>query len=176
MSIDVLANYAEIFGGGAVIVTLIFLGFQVRDNTREQKRRRDQEAYELLMSLSDPFTDASTMPEVLVTGTADYTALSDPDKFRFNNVMTKAVRVLELMDKMRRAGNATAEDRAALERMIYSVLGSVGGRHWWELTGMKVFFVPSTQALVSDLLSSSKGKGYLVAGGEGRKGIENHAY
>jgi hypothetical protein len=34
MNIEILANYADVVGGTAVLISLLYVGFQVRSNTR----------------------------------------------------------------------------------------------------------------------------------------------
>jgi|GEM_PF-1074679 len=160
MPIDQIANYAEVFGGAAVIVSLIYLAFQVRANTREQRLRREVEAHQLSSSLSDLLTNEGRIPEVMIQGLYDYDGLSGADIFRFNNAMMKAVRAMDLMFRMKRAGEVSEDDYQGIERMVHTVLSTPGGRIWWDHTGMRTFFASATQSRVDDLLAEGKAKGY----------------
>lgn len=46
MDIENLANYADVIGGAAVIVSLIYVGVQVRRNTKSSQSQTNQSAQE----------------------------------------------------------------------------------------------------------------------------------
>ena len=162
MTLETAYFIAQIVAALAVIASIVFLSMQVRENTREQKLRREHELQQMSVSFFDHFTDDEANAEVFIRGGYDYRGLSGPEKFRFNNLSSKAVRNFEYMLALHRAG---VLDDASLERqeqMIFSLLGTPGARVWWERSGMGDWFRPETQARITALIENGAARGFVA--------------
>ena len=162
MTLEALYFIAQIVAALAVIASIVFLSMQVRENTREQKLKREHELQQMSVSFFDHFTDDEANAEVFIRGGYDYRGLSGPEKFRFNNLASKAVRDFEYMLTLNKAGVLDGPTLERQERMIFSLLGTPGARLWWERSGMGSWFRPETQARITALIEDGASRGYFA--------------
>ena len=52
MNIESMANFADVIGGAAVIVSLIYVGIQIRRNAKSSQSQTSQSAHESLANVS----------------------------------------------------------------------------------------------------------------------------
>lgn len=162
MTLETLYFVAEIIAALAVIASIIFLGMQVRENTREQKLRREHELHQIQMVYFDHFTDDNANAEAFIRGGYDYRGLSGPEKFRFNNLASKGVCNYELMLAFHKAGAVDDATLDAFERMSYSLLGMPDTKLWWERSGMAEWFRADTRARVDALIAGGAAGGFIA--------------
>ena len=82
--LDQYANLAEILGGGIVLVTLIFLVIQLRQNTRALKSATLQGSQANSISIYQMLVDES-MLEVLIKGMPRPSELTPVERGKFNS-------------------------------------------------------------------------------------------
>jgi hypothetical protein len=162
LTLETVYFIAQTVAALAVIASIIFLGMQVRENTREQKLRREHELQQMSVGFFDHFTDDEANAEVFIRGGYDYRGLSGPQKFRFNNLASKAVRNFEYMLALNRAGVLDDPTLERQEQMIYSLLGMPGARVWWERSGMGEWFPPETRARITALIENGASRGFVA--------------
>ena len=103
MPIDQLANYAEVFGAIAVIVSLLYVAMQIRANTREQRHRARYDQFEIQTSVYNMISDADTA-QLFLKANQDYESLSDEERIRFGTANLKSLHAFHLVMEMRDDG------------------------------------------------------------------------
>lgn len=78
-----LAYLADIIGAIAVVVSLFYVGSQIRQNTRAVKSATAQSVHENFASWYHLLANDGELSQVVVNGLKDYASLSEMDKARF---------------------------------------------------------------------------------------------
>ncbi len=131
MPIDQLANYAEVFGGAAVIVSLIYLAFQVRANTREQRHQRRFESFEIQNTIYDFMSGPANLSETFVKAARDYNNLTEAERIRFTNMYLKVFHAFDMIIGMHEDGSITADELARFDRYMIGGFNYPDIRYWW---------------------------------------------
>jgi hypothetical protein len=78
-----IANLAEIFGALAVLVSLIYVGYQVKQNTSAVRSATAQEVHNNYAVWYQNVASDAALSEVSLKGLQDYSSLTDLEKIRF---------------------------------------------------------------------------------------------
>ncbi len=132
MPIDQLANYAEVFGGVAVVVSLIYLAFQVRANTREQRHRLRYDHFEIQNSIFDYIVESPDATKLFMKAADDYMALDDEERIKFGIMMSKSFHAFDLVMHMHKEGSIDTDTYRGFEEFVFGMLTAPGVRYWWE--------------------------------------------
>lgn len=147
MSLEQISLISQIVSAVAVIASLIFVGFQIRQNTRVNRAQIREHI------MSDWGSIAQVLiqdPKVFATGIAgaqeEYDALSNEDKFTF---MTQAMLIFKHYENMflqHKAGFLDGETWAAWSTHSLMYFHQRGIQNWWKERGMA--FAPSFRAFL----------------------------
>ncbi len=132
VDITTLAAWGEFIGGIAVVVSLIYLAGQIRQNSR------------LLTASAAATTDSfnSTTSTLLVQdpevsriwwdGLADREALSEPDRRRFDSLNALLLNGFQQQFRLTRKGVLDSDVLADLEQGMHWVRRQPGYLQWWK--------------------------------------------
>jgi hypothetical protein len=95
MNIDALGNIGDFLGGLGVIVTLVYLALQVRQNTITSKTNSYQEAVSAVSEWSREVGVNSEATDILLRGSLNQEDLSPQEQMRFNLLMSAYLRNME---------------------------------------------------------------------------------
>jgi len=137
MPIDQLANYAEVFGGLAVIVSLLYLAIQVRAHNRDQRQHRRIETFEIMNTIHDFMSGPSNVSEIFAKAATDYNSLTYAERIRFSNMYSKSFNALELLMGMREDGAISKEELARFEFFLKTSFNPPMIRHWWRTAAVR---------------------------------------
>lgn len=133
MTIQELGSLGEFVGSIAVVITLIYLTTQLRQNT---KAIRSASVQALDSMLSENFSSWSSSPEnavVMSQGTQDYESLDDDKKIQFGYMMTRFFLNMDSAYWAYINGNLPEEiwnrQSAAIKEFLNSQGGEIGWRH-----------------------------------------------
>jgi hypothetical protein len=95
MNIESIANFADVIGGAAVIVSLIYVGIQIRRNAKSSQSQTSQSAHESLANVSleiakDPYLSSFTRKGMIA-----FDELSEDEEFQFVILMTSSLSDLQ---------------------------------------------------------------------------------
>ncbi len=85
MRLEKHALIAEIFGGVAIVLSLIFVGLEVRENTRVTILTSDRSLDQQNLALNLAITNSADFAELLVRAELDRDSLTDEERARFDN-------------------------------------------------------------------------------------------
>ena len=85
MKLSEWAQIAEIIGGTAIIASLIFVGLQVRENTRITMLTSDRALDQQNLALNLSVTDSNNFASILVRAELDRDDLEAAERARFDN-------------------------------------------------------------------------------------------
>ena len=127
MNWDALGAVGELVGALAVLITLIYLAHQIRQNTRAvrlESRNTLQQAFSHVASL---MANSPDIAELFLKGCKDYRALSLADRLRFSSVLQNLLFSIELQHMQFKE---EVNEVSGMER-IESLFKYTGVQDWW---------------------------------------------
>ncbi len=95
MNIEILANYADVIGGVAVVMSLIYVGIQIHRNTKSSQSQTSQSAHESLATVSLAVAKDSDFSNLARKGMLAFDELTEDEKFQFILLMVTIFRRYE---------------------------------------------------------------------------------
>jgi len=140
VSLEALGNVGDFVGGIAVIITLIYLAMQIRQNNRlvEQSTQVAQaqalrEGNPTQTSMLAIAQDAE-LSEIFRRGLASYHGLSSVEKVRFNLSFGSLISALAMNHAQQITLGILEDPRISTQiESLKGLLGTPGGRDWWEI-------------------------------------------
>ncbi len=129
MDLTQLANLGEFIGGVAVLVTLVYLAVQVRQNTIAIKRSNVREVtreHVRAITYTDP-----ELSEIMMRGWADLEALTPLERYRFDLIAYAWLAAIEQAFADHDSGHFPDDSMVIFRNTIPGVVGAEGGLRWW---------------------------------------------
>jgi len=148
MSLADLANLGEAIGGVAVLVTLIYLAFQMRQSAdlAQGVAQRD-----LMNSFQDNLDRVARDPILWQRGVTDFEALSNEDKLLFQLAFNPFINHLEQTLRMRGRGLESQDNVDVYGNICLSLVLEPGVRQLWEQ--MKPLYFPLSREYIEQRLN-----------------------
>lgn len=89
------AYLSQIIGAAAVVVSLIYVGQQISDNTTEVRANSGRELVVFGQALDSWIVTNPELADILVAGRSDYEALSPSHRLRFNQYVMTSLNLYE---------------------------------------------------------------------------------
>lgn len=149
MNWEALVAVAEITGAVGVIASLVYVGIQVRQNTRWLRSSVIESAglrsSEMARNVAiDP--ELSSLVRAAMSGAA---GLNEEERWRFRLYLHSAIRNYEISYSHHRDGLLSTEHFAGLRENLRVWVGSPLFETWWETS--EQMFEPGFAALVNEL-------------------------
>jgi hypothetical protein len=131
MNWEALGAIGEIVGAVAVVLSLIFLATQIRQNTRSSRTASYQAA---VTSISDLTREIGADPElsrIIATGGADLSALAPIERLQFNYFALSVIRNFENIHYQYINGAIDEDTWSGWAARIKSSFASPGAQAWW---------------------------------------------
>jgi hypothetical protein len=129
--LDALGNIGDFLGGIGVVITLIYLAVQIRQNTTSSRTESYQAA---VAAISDWTRDVGANPassRIVEAGSRDFEALSSEERVQFNLIMAALVRNLENIHFQFTHGAIDESTWSGWANRTHSLLEPDGARAWW---------------------------------------------
>ncbi len=136
MPLSQLADYADLVTALAVVISLAFVGYELREGNRQAKRANTQQILAGIRALKDWGKDMA-IADVIVRGRTDFHSLSDAEKFCFANFMEESLTaydsfLLHTDSNLFREGES---ERAGIGAFRHFLVHP-GAVQWWHQAGM----------------------------------------
>ena len=140
MNWDALGAIAQSIGSLAVVLTLVYLSIQVRQNTQQAKDNAADirqtglgQIFEMHSKHRYFVASSAENNRLLKTGLEDFGLLSDEERNRFDHFMWD-VTWAYVLTWSRFDESVIPEDvwNASLNDFVENWIGSPGGKEWWE--------------------------------------------
>ena len=132
MNWDAIGAVGEVLGATLVGATLIYLAFQLRQNTKALTSSTFQSVSSLMGETMEFLARDPTISALLVQAQDGLGELTVEERARFGFVMTMAVRRIETVFVQRSLGFIDARLTEGFERSAVSGIATGGAREWWE--------------------------------------------
>ena len=132
MTIADISNISQALAAIATVLGLVFVGYQIRQNTRATRAAAHHSVSDSLNEMNRMFAESADLTKIWLTGMQDRKALSPEDRWRFDSVMRAYMHVCETMFVQSELGSGDDSIRLAEEEGIRTVMASPGSREWWD--------------------------------------------
>ena len=157
MNLEQLGNIGEFLGSIGVIISLIYLGVQIRNQNVESRLAVITVLTQQWTELMTTVAENGDFADLWLRGLENYETLSSTEKVRMGSLLGQLTNVTQGLLHQYQIGRLDQETWEAFERRVNDVIGSPGGRAWW--TTRKHWFTADLQEYYEDLLSSDVSSG-----------------
>lgn len=156
MTLETLYFIAQIVAALAIVASLVFVGLQIRAQTREQWLVRIQDRNEALNRFFEILNDRPENREVFVAGLVSFQSLSPPDRVLFDNIMTSIARTALIYKRQLLSEDITQESFQQFIDHMTPFWGAPGCAEWVKARGETAF--GSSYAFVGPIIGSEGGR------------------
>ncbi len=132
MTLEDFYFVSQIIAVFAIIGSLIFVGIQIRQNTRATRAASHHAVSNSLNDLNCMFAESGEVTRIWLAGQNDRQGLSPQDRWRFDSILRAYMHVCETMYMQADIGTGDESIVRAEENGIREVLAHPGSREWWD--------------------------------------------
>jgi hypothetical protein len=156
MTVSVLADFADIIAALAIILSLIFVGYELHQNRTQAELSNWRELLQTLVDYKGLTHDAE-FAAFIMRAQADYEALSATDRMRYGHYLEQGVHILGNFLKHNNSLPRKLEGlEAAVTNLFIDMLTTPGGRAWWAEAHELGRFMPSTYTIIDAHLAKGR--------------------
>ena len=131
MTLVDFSQISQMIGSASVVASLIFVGVQIRQNTKTTQASSHHAVSEALNRINILWAQNSDVTRIWLLGIKDRGALTPEDRWRFDSTLRANLHICETMYIQAALGAGDAGILIAEENGIKSVFSSAGVREWW---------------------------------------------
>lgn len=132
MNWDAIGALSELIGATAVVVTIGYLTFQVRQHSLSVRSASYQATTDALNQINLAIATDPDLLRVVSSRPVSLEELSLEDRYRYSYVMLSLFRVRETIFYQRDEGTTALQSWIREEVTLKQNLGSPGARSWWK--------------------------------------------
>ncbi|MFK8048064.1 MAG: hypothetical protein AB8B81_06510 [Halioglobus sp.] len=144
--LDTLGNLGDFIGGIAVVITLIYLAVQVRQNTLALKAASWQEVVAGAREAARFRSDPAIVP-AWARGLSNYPNMSVQDISDFSRVITDEALFFQGVIALYRSRQLEESVYSAYLNWFVSILATPGGSEWWARIGRPIFVLEMVEEI-----------------------------
>ncbi len=130
LTLSDVTDIAEIVGSIGIIVSLIFVGLQIRQNTRQIEVSSLGSGFSFFQALNELMTNPETS-ELVLKGVSDFGVLSKAEKARFNGVLLNVLMKFFMARQFYLQGSLNPREYDGCEVGLARLMLSPGVITWW---------------------------------------------
>ena len=131
MNWDAIGAIGEIVGAAAVVITLIYLAVQLKQNTAAMRSSTFQSISSTLAQNMEVLTTTPGMPALLLKANAGLETLTGEERVQFSSFCLMSHRRIESIFVQKSLGALDQGLAEGFERSILLAYGHRGYREWW---------------------------------------------
>jgi hypothetical protein len=153
MSPDALSATAQVVGTLGVIVSLVFVGLQIRQNTRALQRNEHNSTMSQWTVIRMAIAGNRDIAELMTSGLQGERGLDAADQLRLDNMLAEyAWASFHIWDRTQRGVFQRGTFEATAGPLLVGVLRTPGGDAWWRRAKV-AGFIPAYVADVDAVLA-----------------------
>jgi len=133
MTLADLSSLGSFLSGIAVLASLIFVGFQLRQNTQAVRATASQAHASNLQQIVTPIVENGEVARLWRLGMSDMESLTDDERVRFVAFLSGLFRYWESSRLQWRHGQLDSEHWENVARQASDFAKLTGVRHFWEI-------------------------------------------
>ena len=131
MSLQDLGSIGEFFGGLAVLVSLVYLALQIRQNTTSVRAATSASVSESLSSFSETIISHPELARLWFQGIGEYDSLEDQARHQFGLALLTYMRRVENAFYQHARGFVDPDHWQTTERLLTRMMSNPGVLRWW---------------------------------------------
>src|SRR5689334_15508985 len=151
MSFEQISYLAQIVASVGVIISLIFVGLQIRQNTRALEREEHNSTMEQWTVIRQAIAQNRDVAELMTTGLSGERALDAADQLRLEQMLQEnAWAAFHIWDRTQRGIFPKGTFQVTAGELLKILLKTPGGARWWQSAkgiGFHPGFVADVDAL-----------------------------
>ena len=152
MTISELGSLGEFLASLGVLISLIYVGIQIRQNTLESKRTNARETSVHYAAALHGLSRDNEIADIFVRGIKDLSQLTDAERYRFDVSLAVWLQAIEQAFADYRMNRYTDDDLEAYRTAVANVFFTPGGEIWW--SQRKNWFSPVFQTEIDTMLKT----------------------
>jgi hypothetical protein len=132
LELSELGDLGDLIGGVAVVVSLIYLSFQIRRNTNTVRASTFQASVDSLSDFTAMIASDAEVAQIYASGLLGTEELSRLDTWRFQFLMVTIIRRLESAFFQRQSAVLNEQQWIGFRHTASILLTSTGGRAYWQ--------------------------------------------
>jgi len=134
VTIQDLGSIGEFVAAVATLATLAYLATQIRQNTLAVRAGSHHAVSDSFITVNSWVARDPAMARIFRMGTANLDDLTEDERVQFGFMLLSVFRIYETTYYQHRVGAAEDPLQQSVERDMAFVLGTSGGRQWWDET------------------------------------------
>jgi hypothetical protein len=164
MSLEQLSSLAQVFGSIGVIVSLIFVGLQIKQNTGALQRNEHNSTMEQWTVIRMAIAKNRDIAELMTAGLHGESATDAADQLRLEQMLQEyAWAAFHIWDRTQRGIFPQGTFELTGGAILSSVLRTSRGDAWWR-SAKHIGFVPGFVDDVDAVIAKDSGASSVVAG------------
>ena len=164
MNSEAAGAIGEIIGAVAVVASLVFVGFQLRQNTRAMKLSSTNDLMSQLEQKLGELAEDKDTAELVFRGIPDPKSLEGLDLYRFTLVCQSTYFYMAKAHYQYRAGTLEPEIWATLHSQLANFMNTPGMARYWKQHGWN--FPEQFRAYIEDEVMVGADAGWSLAGSD----------
>lgn len=153
MNWNAIGAVAEFVGAAGVVVTLLYLAAQVRQNTKALRGSTFQAVIGYATGFAEGVARDGELAGIFQKGMADFESLHETEHLRFHWLLIALLRRYENMHYQSRMGLLDDHQWEGLRASLNHVMQRPGSRAWWRSNSF--LFNPSFRDFLEDRLAAN---------------------
>ena len=150
MNWDAIGAIGEILGATAVVISLVYVAVQIRQNTNETRMQRTQSLIAANADVNSQVAGDKELADVFQAAVVDFDALSGSEKIRFGGLVFSTFNRYSFAYYQYLRGDLEEVFWKVIEQEMAVFLTLPGARTWWERD--KSRFIPEFVAHLDKLV------------------------
>jgi hypothetical protein len=135
MTLQDIASIAEIAGAVAVVISLIYVGLQVRQNTAAVQSATAQAVHDNYAAWYINLSNDPSLNDLVIKGLRDYSVLDQTEKARFIDTFMAFSSYCQNAFYQWKQGALSPQLWLGWESLIMNLVGTPGGKDFWKERG-----------------------------------------
>jgi hypothetical protein len=161
MTIQELGAIGELIGGIAIIISLLYVGLQIRQHSSTLRSTTAQSATEMAESVYVPVMQDATLADLTIRGLKDPSTLSEVDMARFTSHWQNGFFTLQNWFYQWRAGTLDDDIWGGWSQVFTDIYTTPGIKYFWDKR-CQYFSKEFRDYLEKDLFLKESTPGYRI--------------
>jgi len=132
MDLQDLGSLGEFIAAIGVVFSLIFVGFQIRQNTKAIHRQEANITLDQWSRVRRLILEHDHLADILLRGQREPDALTAAESAQFNLLLAEFLRTVSLLYGRTKEGLIDAREWAAMKEQTRQVVTQPGGKRFWD--------------------------------------------
>jgi len=133
MTLEDLGNIGEFIAAIGVIISLVYLATQIRQNTRAVRSSASHAITNERVDFLKSVTDNPDVARILLSGFVDREALDPVERFRFDYMLNRFTVTMENYHYQNRQGAMDPDQWIRMLGVLRMIGSTPGGQAWWSI-------------------------------------------